>query len=175
MNRTIIVYGLFSGFIITGLMFTTMPLWKSGTLDFQLGELIGYSSMIVSLSLVFFGVRSYRDNYTDGFISFGKACKVGILIATVASVVYVIGWEIYYQSTGNEFMDQYATYYIEQMEADGATSEEIESQKLDMVELREMNKNPFFRFGITLSEIFPVGILIALLSAAILKKPKPIS
>ncbi|NJN41752.1 MAG: DUF4199 domain-containing protein [Flammeovirgaceae bacterium] len=170
MNRTIIVYGLFSGFIITGLTFTTMPLWKEGILNFETGELIGYASMVVSLSLVFFGIRSYRDNYATGVISFGKGIRIGLLIAILASLVYVIGWEIYYQSTGNEFMSQYSSYYISKLEAEGASAEELGSRKTEMENIREMYKNPFLRFGITLSEILPVGIFIAFVSAAILKR-----
>lgn len=172
MKKTIIVYGLFSGFIVTGLMFATMPLWNDGTISFESGELVGYASMVVSLSLIFFGVKSYRDNYEEGVISFRNALKVGVLIALVASVVYVVGWEIYFQSTGNEFMEQYSHYYIEKMQKSGASLEKIETTRQDMANMKELYKNPIMRYGITLAEIFPVGALIALLSAAILKKNK---
>ncbi len=161
MKRIILIYGLLAGTIVGSMFFITMPLYEKGILTMENGELVGYSTMIVALSLIFFGVKSYRDNQLEGSISFGKALQVGLLITLIASLMYAITWEVIY-NTMTDFVAQMGDKYFEKLRADGMTQAKID-------EYAAMYENPIIRFPMTLMEIAPVGILISLLSAGLLR------
>ena len=171
MKKVILIYGLIAGTIVAAMMLITMPLYNSGTLNIDNGELVGYTTMVIALSMIFFGIKSYRDNYANGSISFGKGFKVGILITLIASAMYGLAWEIPYSNFGDEFTKKMTERYMEEMKADGASTEEIQKAREEWTSFNEMYKNLAFRFAFTaLVEIFPVGLGITLLSAAILRK-----
>ena len=170
MRKIIFTFGLIAGAIEIAMICITMPLYKSGTLSFDEGEIIGYTSMVIALSLIFFGVKSYRDNHLNGAIKFGKALKVGLLIALVASLVYAIGWEIYFNLFIPDFMDQYAVMCMAKAQQSGADAAALQKVTDQINSMKEMYKNPFLRFGLTIAEMLPVGVLIALISAAVLRK-----
>ena len=151
-------------------MLTTMPLYMNGTLNFDNGELTGYSTMVIALSLVFFGIKSYRDKHSKGIISFGKAFKVGILITLIAAIMYAMAWEVCYSQMSDEFTKQMTTRYFEKLKKNGASDAELEKAKVEWAGFGEMYKNPVVRFGVTLMEVSPVGIIITLLSAGLLRK-----
>lgn len=175
MKKVILTFGLIAGLIVTSLMLLSQPMMSNGMISFENGELVGYSTMIIALSMIYFGVRSFRDQHNNGVISFGKAFQVGILIAMIAAVMYAAGWEVYLKTTSWDFMDQYTSHYVEKMESEGASAAEIEEMKVEMGDMAEMYKNPVIRFGMTLMEIVPVGLIITLLSAYLLKRNEAIS
>lgn len=150
----------------------SFSLMERGILTFDTSELFGYTTMIVVLSLIFFGVKSFRDKHNNGAMTFGKGFKVGISIAAVASLFYAGGWEFYYNTTDlkETFMQRYTDMTIKKMQHEGKTQEEIEKKREEMKMFAEMYKNPFIRFGMTLLEIFPVGLVITLISAGVLRK-----
>lgn len=172
MKKIVIIYGLIAGLIVGGLMLLTMPLWKSGVLNFDNGELVGYTTMVVALSMVFFGIKSFRDNYSGGTVTFWNAFRVGILITLVASVMYALAWEISYANMGEEFVQKMTNHYFDELKAGGASEQELQKAKEDWASFSEMYKNPIIRFGVTLTEIFPVGLIITLLSAGLLRNKK---
>ena len=135
-------------------------------------EWFGYLVMLVALSLIFVGVKRYRDVECGGVIRFGRAFGLGLGIAAVAALVYVAVWEIYLAASGVDFMAQYTAIMVEGMRADGASPAAIEAKVAGMREMAEMYRNPLFRVPITFVEIFPVGLLVALVSAALLRNPK---
>src|SRR5258708_7227663 len=171
MRKIVITYGLISGAIITFLLLLSMYLWGKGIITFDNGEYFGYGSMLVALSMVFFGIKSFRNNENSRSIGFWKGAQVGILISLLASFVYAAGWEVYMQTNPkNTFMDEYTEHYIGKLKEKGTPQEQIDKTVTEMASLKEMYKNPIIRFGMTLMEILPVGIIVALLSAAILRK-----
>ena len=172
MKKVILIYGLIAGAIVAAMMFITMPMYNSGTLNLDNGELVGYTTMIIALSMVFFGVKSYRDNYSKGVISFGKGFKVGILITLIAATCYGLAWEVHYQKIGEEFQKKMTEKYMADMKAKGATDQEIEATKKQWESFNVIYKNFFFRFLFTafVEMLIPVGLPISLLSAAILRK-----
>lgn len=171
MKKIILIYGLIAGAIVGGMMMITMPLYQNGTLNFDNGELLGYSTMIIALSMVFFGVKSYRDNYANGKISFGKGFQVGILITLVACTIYALSWEVSYSSIGDEFMAKYTEHYLAELKEKGASDADLAAAKTQNEAFAEMYKNPLVRFAFTaLVEMFPVGLIISLISAGILRK-----
>ncbi|HEU5290029.1 MAG TPA: DUF4199 domain-containing protein [Cyclobacteriaceae bacterium] len=171
MKKVILIYGLIAGSIVAAVMFITMPMYQNGVLNLDNGETIGYTTMVIALSLVFFGIKSFRDNHSNGAISFGKGFKVGILITLIASTMYGLSWEVMYPRIGEEFTKKYQEKYFADLKADGATDQEIAEAKKQMESFSVMYKNPVYRFCFsTFVEIFPVGLVITLISAAVLRR-----
>ena len=173
MRKVTLTFGLLAGVIVSVFMVAIMELCKNGTVSFDNSDFIGYGSMVIALSMIFFGIKSYRDNYQNGAITFVKGLQVGMLITLVAALIYAAAGEALYQvdPVGQAvFMDKYADYHISKMKEKSASPAEIDQKVEEMAELREMHKNPLIRFGMTLAIILPVSILITLISAALLRK-----
>ena len=172
MRQKIWTYGLISGAILLAAMFGLMPVWER-TGNYQLAEIVGYATMVIALSTIFFAVRQHRDQVLGGQIRFKEAFLLGLYIALVASAVYVIGWMLYISIVDNSFMETYYQHYLEQLRNSGQPAEEIEAQIRQMEEYKDLYRKPWVQVGVTFMEIFPVGLLIALLSAALLRRSTP--
>ena len=170
MKRIVLTRGLAAGAILAALMLTTVPLCLNGTIDFSKSELLGYSSMVLSFLLVFFGIRSYRQEVGGGAISFGKAFQVGILITVITCLIYVLCWEIVYWGFWPGFLDQLNAHQIEKMRADGESAAAIEAMRANMATFARLYRNPLFNVAITFLEAFPVGLIVTLVSALILRR-----
>jgi hypothetical protein len=172
MKKTILTFGLISGAILGGVTAIMVPLCMDGTMSFDHAEIFGYTVQVLSFLLVFFGIRSYREE-AGGAISFGKAFQVGILVTLVACAMYVVSWEIVYYRFVPDFGDRYAARVLEKMKEKGESAEKIAKTTKDMAAFKEMYKNPAINAGITFMEVFPVGLAVTLLSAAILRRKTP--
>lgn len=172
MTKNVLTFGIIAGVINSVLMLSATPLYmEEGKMDFQMGEIMGYLSMIIALSMIFFGIRSYRDGQLSGKISFGRAFRVGLLITLVASAIYIAGWMIYSNlGPGQDFMDQYFEYSVEQLRESGRPQEVIQQEIDEMQEFKEWYRNPLVQIGVTFMEIFPVGLVISLISAGLLRR-----
>jgi hypothetical protein len=170
-KKTILTFGLISGVISSLMMVATVPFMDRIGSDH--GYVLGYTTIILSLLLVFFGVRSYRDNVAKGQITFGKAFLVGLAITVISCLFYVATWEIIYFNFMPDFMDKYGAHVIQKMQASGATAAAIQQQTEQIDKLKVSYKNPFFNMAMTFIEPFPVGLVITLLSAAVLRKKAP--
>lgn len=175
MKKTILTFGLISGVLSSAMMMCTIPfMHKLGS--GSRGELVGYTAIVLSFLLVFFGIRSYRDNAGDGQITFTKAFAIGISITLISCIFYVVTWEIVYFNFLHGFMDNYGSDAIERLKASGASPAAVQAQVQKLQKLKQMYENPLFNAAITFLEPFPVGLVISLLSAAILRKkaqPQP--
>lgn len=169
MKRTILIFGIIGGLIVSTLMITSLAILKSEEMG-ETGMWIGYTTMLIAFSMIYVGIKNYRDNHQDGYISFGKALKIGLLITLIASTMYVITWEIYYTNFAPDFMEKYTTTMLDKQRANGASAEEIKKLSSDMEEYKEMYKNPLMVICLTYMEILPVGILVSLISAGVLKR-----
>jgi hypothetical protein len=173
MRKVILLFGLLAGIIVSVFMVIIMAMCENGTINFDNGDFLSYGSMVIALSMIFFGIKSYRDNYQNGAIKFVKGLQVGMLITLVASLMYAATLETYFQTNPEilaAFMDKYADYHINKMKEKGASPAEIDQTVKEMTGLKEKYKNPVIRFGITLFLILPVGIAITLFSAAVLRR-----
>jgi ABC-type sugar transport system permease subunit len=173
MRKVTLIFGLLAGVIVSVFMVIIMKLCENGTISFDNSDFIGYGSMVIALSMIFFGIKSYRDNFQNGAIKFGKGLQVGMLITLVASLLYAAAGETYYQIDPEgqaAVMDKYANHHINKMKEQGASPAEIEQKVKEMAGMKEMYKNPLLRFGMTLAIILPVGVVVALLSAAVLRR-----
>jgi hypothetical protein len=170
MKRIVLIYGLIAGVIAGGMLMITIPLYDNGVLNMDHGEWLGYTVLTVALSLIFFGVKSYRDHYKNGVIAFGQALKVGVLITLVASLVYVVSWEIIYRNLDYEFFEKFSQLKLDKMRESGATEAAITEKQTELARYNDLYKVTLFRAAITLMEITPLGILLSLISAGLLRK-----
>lgn len=171
MLKIALIFGGIAGSVVIGVMIVGM-LTADGHGEGTGGQTFGYLVMIVALTMIFIGVKRYRDRDLGGVIKFGPAFLLGLMIAGVAGVMYVAGWEAFLASTDYAFIEDYTAGLIAKKEAAGATADELEKLRAQMAALVEQYGNPFFRLPMTFLEIFPVGLIIALISAALLRNPK---
>jgi hypothetical protein len=166
MTRTILTYGLISGLIaILGIIGTII-----GPGDHSVW--LGYLIMLVALSAVLLGVKQHRDRVLGGVIKFWPAFLVGLSIAVIAGLVYVAIWEAYLALTHYTFMDGYIDHILAAKRAAGVTGAAYQKLAAEMEAMRRNYANPLFRLPMTFVEIFPVGLLVALASAALLRNPR---
>lgn len=170
MKRIALKFGLIAGAILGAMIVVTIPLYRRGVIGFENGELIGFSSMVLAFLLVFFGIRSYREEVRGGTIGFWKAVGVGLLITLVACTVYVLTWQVMYFGFFPDFMDQLNAHTLAEMRAEGETAAAIAAKQAQMAKFAELYKNPLVNVGVTYLEIFPVGLVVTLVSAAILRR-----
>lgn len=169
----ILIYGLIGAVIAGGPL-----LWGMLTFDVNSGQmpengaLIGYATILVALTGVFLGVKHYRDKVKGGVIKFVPALGVGLGISAVASLGWVVAWEISLAMTKFDFVAAYYGAMIEQAQADGATAEKIAQMRTEQESFASMYANPVIRMGITFVEMFPIGVVISLISAALLRNSR---
>jgi hypothetical protein len=168
MRKIVLTFGLISGAIISLMMVATVPF--SEQIGFDRGAVIGYTSMVLAFLLVYFGVRSYRDNVAGGSVRFGRAFMVGALIVGVATVCYVATWQVVYRNFVPDFAERYTEYTIEKERRAGATEAELAEQRAEMEKFAEMYENPLVSIAFTFLEPLPVGLVIALVSAGVLSR-----
>jgi small-conductance mechanosensitive channel len=168
MKRTILTFGLISGAICSVLM--DLATVFGDKIGFGHSMVLGYTIIVLSFLLVFFGIRSYRQEVGNGYISFGRAFGLGISITLITCVCYVVTWEIIYYFFMPDFMDKYGAYVLEKARAAGASAAALQAKAEEMRRAKEMYANPLINSAMTFIEPFPVGLLITLISAVVLRK-----
>jgi hypothetical protein len=169
MLRIILVYGVIGGFIVT-VPIAVGWLTSDGTIP-ENAALYGYASMLLAFTMVFVGIKHYRDKVLGGVIRFLPALGVGLGISAVASLFWVVGWEITL-ATGFDFGGAYMDSVITAAQERGAPAAEIERIRAETAEALALYANPLTRLPITFIEMFPIGVLISLLSAALLRNSR---
>ena len=164
MKKIILVFGIVIGAILSAKFIYTAHLMYTNP-EFKSSAFIGYASLVIIFSLIYFGVRNYRDQHLDGVISFGQAFKKGALICLIASTVYTILGLGYYYIFAPDFIDVFTDYMIR-----NAAPENVEATTQQMASFKEMYKNPLFAIFITYMEVLPIGMIVALFSALLVKK-----
>lgn len=173
MRKIVLTFGLIAGAILSLMMLITMPL--QDRIGFDKGAIIGYTTMVVAFLMVFFGVRSYRDNVAGGRVTFGRAFAVGLMITAVATVCYVTTWEVIYYELMPDFGDKYAVYTVEKAKQSGATDAQVAAKAKEMAQFKEMYRNPLVNIAFTFLEPLPVGIVFTLVAAGVLsQKPRAV-
>ena len=164
MKRNVVIFGLVMGSVLCINMVYMVHLCYTNP-DFKSNDLVGYAGMVVIFSLIFFGVKNYRDKQLEGLISFGQAFKMGILIATIASIMYVVVWLFYYYLFVPDYLEKYILLVLKE-----TPTADLPAKTKEMENFKEMYKNPLFVVLITFSEVFPVGLVVSLISAFFLKR-----
>ena len=168
MKRTVLTFGLISGAIISAMMLLTIPFIDR--IGFDRSTVIGYTSMVLAFLLIYFGVRSYRDNVAGGSIRFGQAFKVGALIGVVSSLCYVATWEVIFFRITPDFTEKYQAYTLERARADGETDAQLAERRADLEEFAEWYQNLVLNAAVTFLEPLPVALIMTLLTAGVLSR-----
>ena len=174
MKKTVLTFGLISGVMISVLMDSSLLI--ADKIGSGHSMLLGYTMMVASFLLIYFGIRSYRDNTLGGQISFGRAFACGILISLITCVCYVAMWEVLYFNFMPHFMDSYFAAQIAKVQSAGLDPATTAAQVAAIQHSQQLYQNPLVNMAYTFIEPFPVGLLITLLSAALLRKkhqPQP--
>lgn len=167
MKKNVLIFGSIIGTILCiNMIYMVNQMYINP--DFKGNDVLGYAAMIVVFSLIFFGVRNFRNNYLSGVISFGKAFTTGAYIALLGATMYVVVWLFCYYLFVPDFLDHYINYVLKETPAADLTA-----KTQDMENLKNMYKNPVLVILITYSEVLPVGLVVALISALILRKNPP--
>lgn len=169
MKKVVLKYGLISGVLISAMMMSTLPF------EDKIGHslLLGYTTMVLAFLLVYFGVRAYRIE-RGGHISFGRAFAVGISIMLVTCIFYVLTWEVMYFFFMPDFLDKYNAHAIEKARQAGASAAALQAQMEQLKKFKQLYDNPFINAAYTILEPLPVGVVIALISAAVLRRKKAV-
>lgn len=168
----ILGYGAVGAVIVGGpMLWGMLNMPADGSMP-ENGALIGYTTILVALTGVFLGVKHYRDKVLGGVIKFLPALGVGLGISAVASLGWVIAWEISLAVTKFDFVAVYNQMTLDQARADGASAERLAQVAKDGEAFGQMYANPAIRMGITFLEMFPIGVVIALISALLLRNSR---
>jgi hypothetical protein len=171
MKKTVLTYGLISGLMISVLMGGSLLIAQKIGSGHSLA--LGYTIMVASFLLVYFGIRSYRDNTLGGQISFGRAFTCGILITLITCVFYVAMWEIVYFNFMPHYMDGYFAAQIHRVQTSKLDPAAIAAQVAEIKHSQQLYQNPFVNMAYTFIEPLPVGLIMTVIPAGVLRRRKP--
>jgi len=168
MRKTVLMFGLVSGALAAAMMLATIPLLDS--IGIEKTDVVGYTTIVLSALLVFFGIRSYRETAGAGRITFGRGLAVGLLITLVSCACYVVAFEIVYFKLMPEFGDKFSACMVERVRASGGTQQAIDATTTQAQTLKQLYDNPVTNALVTFATSFPIGLAVTGISAAILRK-----
>jgi hypothetical protein len=169
MKKNVLVFGLLYGLIVTAFMvYSSVNCYYNA--NFKSNEVIGYAGMLIAASFIFIGIKNYRDKFNNGVITFGKAFKVGLFITLVASSFYVLVWVIEYYVFLPDWMDKYCTHLITEVKESGANQLKLDKTNDLIGTYKKIYSNPFYVVLATYAEVIPIGLIVSLICALILKR-----
>jgi hypothetical protein len=171
MLRYILIYGLIAGAGV-GVPLSILTLTMSGQAMMQYGMLVGYLTMLIGLSAIFVAVKRHRDVELGGVIRFWPALMLGLGISFVAGVIYVITWDVSCAIAHADFAGAYARAMIAEQQAKGVSGAALERFRAEMEQFKIQYANPLYRWPMTFAEIFPVGVIVSLVSAGLLRNSR---
>jgi hypothetical protein len=171
MFRTILKYGVIAGLIVGGFELVTFTAF-SGMPPLKYGMVIGYTTMLIALSAVFVGIKRHRDVERGGVIGFWPAFGIGLGISFIAGIFYVAAWELVQSMTSMDFASAYSKAILASEQAKGASAESLAKMSAELEAFKVQYADPMFRLPMTFVEIFPVGVLVSLVSAGLLRNSR---
>ncbi len=171
MLRNMMFYGIIAGVIVAIPTFGLTVSLKDHPPE-QFGMLIGYTIMLVALSAIFMAIKRQRDIDGGGVIRFWPGFALGLGISAIAGIFYAISWEAALAVTGMDFAGDYARYLIDQQKAAGISGAKLAKFVAEMEAFKQQYANPLWRLPMTFAEIFPVGALVSLVSAGLLRNSR---
>lgn len=170
MVRTILIWGLVGGVIVAGLMQLSMLV--IGDHQNPMAMWLGYLSMLIALSTIGLGIKQYRDQTGGGVITFWRGLVIGLGIAVIAAVLYAAAWEAYLAISGKDFIGEYNAAMIAKAEAEHVSAEKLAAVRAQAAQFQAIYDNPLLRFPMTMVEMLPVGVVVALVSAVLFRNPR---
>jgi hypothetical protein len=168
MRRAAVIFGGISGALAVALAAASVPLIESGS--YRKADAFGYASMVLSMLLVFFGIRSHREREGGGRITFGRGLLVGVLITLIACACLIVAFELIYFWFVPDFGEKFAACMVQRVREDGGTPQEIETARSQATMFKRLYDNPWTNAAVTFATSFPIGLAASVISAAILRK-----
>jgi uncharacterized protein DUF4199 len=169
MKRIVWTFGLIAGGVLSVMMLVTLPFEKSFA---NVAEVVGYTTMVLAFLLIYFGIRTYRDTVGGGSVGFGRALAIGALITTISSLCYVATWEALYFKLAPDMAARFDTVEIEKAKRSATSPEEAQRKVAETQRFLTMYKNPVMNSAMTFLEPLPVGLVITLVSAGVLRRKR---
>lgn len=169
MKKNVLVCGLIGGAWLSIMLVYSIYLCYSRE-DFEGNMVLGFAGMILAFSLIFIAVRNYRNKYNGGVVTFGKAFMIGLYISLIASSMYVLTWVIDYYLFVPDFMEKFTDHSMKMAQAKGASPAEMAKAEAQMAWYKDMYKSPVMVVLLTYMEVLPLGLVISLIAALILKR-----
>ena len=170
MKKIVLTFGVIAGAVLSVMLVLQMAF--KDAIGFDRGLIVGYTSMVLAFMLIYFGVRSYRDNVAGGTVGFGRAFAVGIMIGVIASVIQVMTWMVIHERMAPDYLAKYQTHVLAEARRDGESEEAIAKKKAELDEFEASYRNPLFKAAFTFIEPFPVALIMALISAGVLSRQR---
>ena len=171
MKKTGLIFGPVSSVMMAAMYVLFCLARDSGNII--LSQILTYTAVVLLFMMLFFGIKYYRDKAHSGFISFGKAIRVGIYISLVSSLCSAMIWMILYEPVFKDFMAQHTATLIEKLNASRASVADIAAKKEEIIKHNDLYNNPFLRAGIIFIQGFPVEVIMAVIDAFVVKKKQP--
>lgn len=168
MRKIVVTFGLISGAVSSLIMIALVTF--GDRIGFDRGAVIGNTSIVLSFLMVFFGIRTYRDNIGDGQITFLRAFAVGLSITLISCIFYVVTWEVIYYNFIPGFWDAYGAHLLEKLTASGASPAAVQAKLEQVKKYKELYKNPLFNAALTFIHPFPIGLVVTVFSASVLRR-----
>lgn len=170
MGRIILIWGLVGGVIVAGLMQLSLLIVNDHMNP--LAMWLGYLTMLIALSTIAVGIKQYRDQTGGGVITFWRGLVIGLGIAVIAAVIYAAAWEAYLAISGKDFIGEYNAAMIAKAQAEHASAEQLAAIEAQAAQYQAIYDNPLLRFAMTMVEMLPVGVVVALVAAILFRNPK---
>lgn len=167
MKNTVIKYGFYA--LLSGFMFFGLPFFLGMSVDFDYGELIGYTSMVLSLLFVYFGIKHYRDKVNNGKVSLAKAIGIGMLIALFSAIGVAVFDYIYTSQINPDFASEYLEYSIKKM-GDTLSADEVKIKTAELTQQMKDYGSPSFMAFMMFASVMILGFIISLISGLILQR-----
>lgn len=164
MKNNIIKFGLIAGTIVVAIPYISGLIIGYGPETYKVGEIIGYTTMVVSLLLIFFAVNEYKKKHPDERLGFFKVFFIGAGISLIAGIMFGIYNLVYVTYIDPGFMTQYYDYYVNNIRNSGADAAQIEMQISQLEQQKEMFMNPLFNFFVMFATVFVIGSVIAVVA-----------
>jgi len=172
MKQVTFRYGIYAGLAILVLGALHVFVFMPPTISWEMAEVAGYLTMILSMIFVFMGIRYYRDHVNNGYLTFGQGLKLGSLIVLVPAVTFALFDILYTEVLNPSWADEYFGYQIEKIKSSSAP-DQVEQKLAALQKNREMFSNPVFQFLLMAATVYIIGLIVTIISALTLRRQKP--
>tara|TARA_B100000780_G_C21082159_1_gene435835 strand:+ start:996 stop:1520 length:525 start_codon:yes stop_codon:yes gene_type:complete len=164
-------YGILAGLLnVISFFLSGSSMNEDGNM--HISEMIGYTVMVLSFVIMGIGVWKYKTNFLGGQMSFMDGLKVSLLITGIISVVYTAGWMFYYYNFNPDFVDNYIAELLSRYQEQGLSEQELAVKEEELEQFAVQYKKPWVMIAMTFFEILPVGFLLSLATAFVLKSKR---
>lgn len=170
--KTIFKYSFWAGMVIVFFAFINIFFIDMKPENFDTAEVVGYTSMVLSMLLIFLALNEFRQQQPNQQVSFKKAMQIGLAISAIAGVLFGIYNWVYVSFVNPEFMDQYFNYYIENIRNSGDSQAQIDAHIQQLEAEKAMFQSPIIQFITMFMTEFLIGLVISLIAALIESKRK---